>query len=283
VLLQFGPPIEVGRERLEALAADPRKAAQDLTTEIEQGLRAMTVNAQDWEVLRVLDGVRRLYQPPGISLPQRIELARRFNSVYPTVMHEPEAVALYERVHAYLERLRELELTDRDLRRTIGPFEATARLLRHLVLMLVFLPLALPGAVIHLPVGLFMGWGGLAFAPRKDVIATTKFVLGLLSMVLAFFVVVGVIGWRFGAPWALGAAVLLPLSGYATLRVFERGAALRRLLRTLRRLLLLKEEMAALRAERQALQALVIAAVDRYRPADMTPLFPEIGSKPPGS
>ena len=66
----------------------------------------------------------------------------------------------------------------------------------------------------------------------------------------------------------------LVLSGIATVRVTERGAALRRLVVTLVRLLSFRRAVADLRAERAALEADVVAAVDRFRPADMVPMFP---------
>lgn len=275
VLLQFGPAIEIDAARRAAFAQPEgeRAAVRTLTAELDESIRALTVNAADWDTLRVLDGVRRLYQPRGITLQQRIELARRMNAVYPRIKDDPAAAALYGRVAEYLARLRALSLSDRDLRRTIGGGELLLRLLRHLVLLVVYLPLSLPGAILHLPLGLAIGHAGLWFAPRKDVIATTKFVLGLFLVALSFVLIIGAVGWRFGAAAALGAAVLLPLSGHATLRVLERGGALLRGLRTLRGLLFLRQELAALRAERERLEAEVAAAVERYRPADMKPLF----------
>src|SRR5438552_3069693 len=84
-------------------------------------LRALTVNAPDWDTLRVLDAVRRLYQPPGVTLEQRTELARRFSDVYAKVKDNPEVAALYHRVEAYLDRLAAAGITDRDLRRSISP------------------------------------------------------------------------------------------------------------------------------------------------------------------
>src|SRR6185503_5896283 len=58
---------------------DEREAARALTARIEARLRALTINADSWDTIWVLDGVRRLYQPPGLSLEERVELARRFN------------------------------------------------------------------------------------------------------------------------------------------------------------------------------------------------------------
>ncbi len=55
VLLQFGAPILVDAAR----AADADVVA-GVTAELDRGLRALTVNAADWDTLRVLDGFRRL-------------------------------------------------------------------------------------------------------------------------------------------------------------------------------------------------------------------------------
>lgn len=275
VFLQFGTPIEVGPDDLAAYRADAQAACRALTDRLDAALRALTINAADWDTLRVLDGVRRLYQPDGVTLEQRTELARRFNTVYPSVANEPEIVALLARIRDYLERLREVGLSDRDLRRDLGPVEVMGKVLRHLMLMLVWVPLALPGFLLHLPLALAIGFAGRYLSPRKDVIATTKFVLGLLLMMIAFGAVIFGIGWTFGLPWAAAATVLMPLSGLATLRVIERGALVWRSTGTLGRLLSLRREMAGLRAERQALEAAVLAAVGRFRPAEMTPIFPE--------
>src|SRR5215831_16371212 len=72
VLLQLGAPVVVDAAR----AADPA-VVTSVTSELDSALRALTVNAADWETLRVLDGIRRLYQPPAISIHDRVELAHR--------------------------------------------------------------------------------------------------------------------------------------------------------------------------------------------------------------
>ena len=49
---------------------------------------------------------------------------------------------------------------------------------------------------------------------------------------------------------------------------------MRRLLSTFVRLFALRREIEQLKDERVELRALVVEAVERYRPADMAPLFP---------
>jgi 1-acyl-sn-glycerol-3-phosphate acyltransferase len=274
VLVQFGPPLEVDGTQDAAFRADPRAAALALTERMEASLRALTVNAEDWDTLRVLDGVRRLYQPPRIRFDQRVELARRFATHYPRLRHEPEVERLYGRVASYLDRLASLGLSDRDLAREIRPGEGLVRLLRHLVLVLVWLPAALAGAPVHLPVAALLGVTGERLAPRKDVIGTTKFVAGFLLLALSYLGLPALVGLRFGARAAAVTLVVLPLSGHATLRVLERVVALRRLATTGLRLLFLRREAAALRRERDTLVDDVVATVQRFRPEGLELLFP---------
>jgi 1-acyl-sn-glycerol-3-phosphate acyltransferase len=277
VLLQFGAPLTI-----EAAAAAAPEAVVHLTNEIDRALRALTVNASDWETLRVLDGFRRLYQPPGISIEERVELARRFNAVYPTVKDDVEVKSLYQRVEAYIDRLDAEGLADSDLARTFTSGETAGRIARHLLLLIVWLPLALPGVILHAPAGLLVGWTAPMLSPRKDVLAATKLLGGLLVVLVSYGAGILWLGWAVGVAAALGALAALPVTGYATLRVFDRSASLRRGLTTLVRLWSLGDEVAALRAERAALEEAVIRAVNRLRPADMVPLFPRDPVGDPG-
>ena len=70
VLVQYGAPLMIGPS---ATTPDEVRA---LTGEIDAALRRLTINAPDWETVRALDTVRRLYQPQEISIEDRVELAR---------------------------------------------------------------------------------------------------------------------------------------------------------------------------------------------------------------
>jgi len=60
-----------------------------VTGELDAALRRLTINAPDWDTVRALDAVRRLYQPTEISIGKRVELARRFNTYYTAVATDP--------------------------------------------------------------------------------------------------------------------------------------------------------------------------------------------------
>ncbi len=119
VLVQFSTPIIIDEERIKDHADDGREAVRRLTDDIDQGIRQVTINSTSWETLRVLDGVRRLYQPSRIPLQHRVELARRFAMVYEQIREEPKVVQLYEQVTDYMDRLSDLGLSDSELKRPV--------------------------------------------------------------------------------------------------------------------------------------------------------------------
>jgi 1-acyl-sn-glycerol-3-phosphate acyltransferase len=269
VLVQFGPPLSVAPDR-----SNTQDDVRELTTEIDGAMRRLTINAPDWETVRALDVVRRLYQPHEISIEERVELARRFNAYYAAVAADPRVLALMTRVRAYQQKLDELGITDRELARDLSKLEVAGRLLRHLVLVAFWLPLSAPGAPLHLPPLAFARFASAKLTPRKDVIATTKLLIGLLLVGLAYSAAIAFLWWKAGFWWGVAAAVVLPLSGYATLRVLDRLRLVRRGVGVLFRRLRFRREVHALRGERVALVAEVIATVTAVKPEDLDALFP---------
>jgi 1-acyl-sn-glycerol-3-phosphate acyltransferase len=269
VLVQFGPPIAV-------TAATPNNPdeVRELTTEIDIAMRRLTINAPDWDTVRALDVVRRLYQPHEISIEDRVELARRFNTYYSAVAADPRVLTLMGRVRAYQQRLDELGVTDRELARDLSKLEVGARVMRHLALVAFWLPLSVPGAPLHVPPLVFARFASSKLTPRKDVIATTKLLVGLMLVLLAYAGTVALLWWKAGFWWALTATILLPVSGFATLRVLDRLRLVRRGLGTLFRRLAFRREVRGLRAEREVLADEVIATVNAVKPKELDLLFP---------
>ena len=167
-------------------------------------------------------------------------------------------------------------MSDGDLRRSVSSFEVFLRLFRHVVLTFVWLPLALPGIVVHLPLATMIRFGGARLSPRKDVVATTKFMMGILGMIFSLLAIPLFIAWRYGVALGFASVFGLLISGYATVRVLDRTAAVKRLLLTFVKLALLQRELDELRGERNLLVLMVTETIEKFRPADMVPLF---GSK----
>ena len=270
VLVQFGPPITVEKSR-----ENTAEQVRGLTTEIETSLRRLTINAPDWMTVRALDVVRRLYQPQEISIEDRVELARRFNTYYGEVAADPRVLSLMSKVRAYQQKLDDLGLTDRELARDLSKLEVGARVMRHLSLVAFWLPLTIPGAPLHVPPLVFARFASAKLTPRKDVVATTKLLIGMLLVLLAYSATIGVLWWKAGFWWAALAAVILPVSGVATLRVLDRLRLVRRGLGVLFRRLRFRREVQSLRRERESLVDEVIETVNAVKPAHVESLFPE--------
>lgn len=265
VLIQFGAPIEIDEPRMELQARDGEGAVRDLTELIDARLRALTINAEDWQQVWVLDGVRRLYQPEGATLEDRARVARRFHLAYPLVKDRPEVRRLYSRVERFLVRKSALGIDDATLRRDASPLDLVLAIVRHVVLLAFHLPLFLIGAPVHVPLGLLLKLAGRHLAPRSDVVATTKFLGGVLSVIAVYAALTILAGWRYGGWAALVTAVVLPSSGWSAVRVFGRAYALRHVVMTGLRRATFRREIAALRHERKELVAEVVAMVDTYR------------------
>jgi hypothetical protein len=80
--------------------------------------------------------------------------------------------------------------------------------------------------------------------------------------------------WKVSLAWAVAATLILPLSGFATLRVLDRVRLVRRGVGTLFRRLRFRREVESLRREREELSDAVIAIVGAIKPKDLQQLFP---------
>ena len=293
LLVQFGPPLEVTPRRLEEHARDERAAVRELTDDIDASLRALTLNAPDFETLRTLDTVRRLYTPPlqELTLAQQTELTRRFSNQYEQLLEKPEVQGLYQETARYLAELDALGLQDEQLSRPITAGGWVARLLGHYLLLFVLVPLAVPGLLIHAPALAAAILAGDVLTRRKTVAATTKMlVLGGL-VPLAYALVIGGLALGVEPPWnlrlALVAAAVLPLSGWALIRVLERQAGLRRGLWAAFTLFVLRRKVARMRVQRADLARRIQEAVERYVDPSLRRIIPppervdEIPPEPP--
>jgi hypothetical protein len=218
--------------------------------------------------------VRRLYQPHEISIEDRVELARRFNTYYGALADHPKVVELMRRVLAYQQKLDELGLTDRELARDLSKLEIIVRMVRQVILIAWWLPLTVPAAPLHVPPLIFARIASSRLTPRKDVVATTKMLIGMGLVVLAYAGTIGYVWYALGLWWGLAATILLPLSGWATLRVLDRIRLVRRAFGTLGRRFAFRREVRALRVERAALAQDVIRVVTEVKPEHLESLFP---------
>jgi len=264
VLVHYGAPIAV-----QASRDDAREAARLLTGQIDEALRDVTLNAPDFATQRALDVLRSLVSPEDQTdaLAERAELNRLVADVWEDRADDPEMQAVLEQARAYAVVLDGLDMRDETLRKGLDRSTWVLRCLRHALLLLVWLPLALPGVLLHAPAIGAAVLLGRKLSPRDDVEATTKMMLVLMLVLLAYGIVTLIVLLGLPIPTNMIAAgwglVALMLSGWATIRVLERQATLRRALRVTLQLARWKRWIGFLRAEREALRERFLALVGR--------------------
>ncbi len=269
VLVQFGAPIVIDEERIKAWEGDERERVNELTAEIDSAIRALTINASDWETLRVLDGIRRVYTAnTDLPLVKHAELTRRFTSHYEVHKDKPEIQELFADAKRYFADLEALGMTERELSREPTIPKMIGRALGHLILLFVFAPLTIPGMLLHAPVLLAAIVAGDSLTRRRDVRATTKVMVTVLMVFTAYAGVMAAL-W-FGVEWPLGqyltaaSVFVLPLTGFATIRVLRRQAVFRRSLWVFVRLFTLRSEVERLKGVRDEISKRLWSMVEKY-------------------
>lgn len=275
VLLEFGASIDVGEEWVARYRQDPEPTVIALTEEVAAALRYVTVNAPDWNTLRFAQISRRLYKPTTARLTpaQYVELNRRFLSGYLQAHEDPALQAFRAAAEDYQARLDMLGVKDYQLRKPLPVHKAARVIMRRGLLMLLLLPLAIPAALIHLPVGWAAAAAGTRFSYEQDDEATLKVFATLALLPVFYLVAVVLAGVAAGPYWALFVAAVLVISTIASMRVLEVEAGLLVSTVSVLRLARLEKEIEELRSIRKDLVRRVRALVDERTPVGLERLF----------
>lgn len=269
-LLHFSEPIVVEGDWLTAYAASETDTVRRLTADIADALEKVTLNAPDWDTLRFIHAARRLYKPTSVRLSPGtyVELSRRFVQRYLATADDPAVQRLREDVQDYQARLDMTGLRDHHLRQPVGVVDAWKGVLWRSAAVLALLPLAVPGAVLHLPVAWIAMTAGERLSDDRDDVATLKVITAVLLLPLVYLTAGVLVGLSFG--WWVGAAVatLLPLSFLASIKLAELQANMTLATLTNWRLSRFSQEVAVLRDTRGDLVARVRAAVARHADPD---------------
>ncbi len=255
VLIEFGQPIAIGEKWLHDYEKDQQETVRQLTDYLAEALKNVTLNAPDWRTLRFIQTARRLYKPSSVELTpgQYVELSRRFVDRYLHAIDDPDMQAFRSEVEDYQSHLEMLGLKDYQLRSPVTLGYAFRKIMLRVLTMLAFLPLAIPGALVHLPVGWIAATVGERFSYEMDDIATLKVLATILLLPILYLVIAVIIGMYIGVWWALLAMIALPFSFVASVRLIEAEAGLLMSILALSRLARLGNEVEDLRATRTVL------------------------------
>ena len=273
VMLEFGEPIVVDEAWAEKYRVDPEATVRELTEVLAESLRSVTINAPDWNTWRFAQTSRRLYKPASASLTpaQYVDLNRRFIEGY--AVDDPEVQAFRADAENYQARLDMLGLKDYQLRSDMSLTDISRKVFFRTLWMLALLPIAIPGAILHLPVGWIAAAVGERFSYEMDDIATLKVFSTMLLLPLVYLGAALLVGLVFGAFWGVLALVFLVVSFFSSVRVIEAQASLLASIASLMRLARLRDEISELRSVRAELVIRIRALVDRLVDPEMERMF----------
>lgn len=158
-VVEFGHPIEISRDLVDKYSKPEtnREAVKDLLDTITTGLRAVTVNCEDYETLMMVQAARRLYAgnfAQYLPLPMVVEMNRRLVLGYQTFKDRKEMQVLKEKILRYNTFLKLMNLPDHH----VEDCDETHKLdllpvfVWRLIRLFFFFVLALPGAILFSPV-----------------------------------------------------------------------------------------------------------------------------------
>ena len=286
-LVHFAAPMPIDEQRLAAYQRDEAGTVRQLTEELRERLGGVTLNAPDWATLRFIHAARRLYKPVSAQLTPAtyVDLSRRFVERYTRFAGEPDIQRLRSEIEAYQAQLDMLGLKDHQISHPVSAGMAMKRIVWRSALVIVLLPLALPGAIVVLPAAWLAATVGTRFSYDVDDIATLKVTTAVPVLLSAYALLSLAAGVVFGWGWAVLVMLLLPASCFAALFVLEKQAQLLASIRGIFRLASLSRDIEALSARRKQLVNAVRAAVDRYADPTIRRIFdaPDFAARQPAA
>lgn len=282
VVVEFGKPYKIPTELVTQWKTDKRQACKSLLEQVDNQMRNVTINAPDYDSLRAIFTIRRLYTPTTKTLTsdQYLELNRRFAQGWVAFHDRPEVQAGAARIKEYNDKLDMLGVKDfhassaDNVPNTLG--FATALISRFLLVVALFL-LAMPGIVLGSPIGIIAKVISLRKAKEAkaasvvklkgtDVIASYKLIIGLVVTPIVYWTYFLIVLWRYGFAYAMLYVVAWPVLTYASVRVTEEGLTLAKSFIALIRIRWAAVELHNLREERKELQQMIRDLVEKLGP-----------------
>jgi glycerol-3-phosphate O-acyltransferase / dihydroxyacetone phosphate acyltransferase len=217
-LLYFGDGIAVAPVDVDENGEPPRDAVAALTDRIEDSLATLTLQADSREALDLIGRAERIMSLGRVHLPEQLEMRRRFIAGH-TRLRERDPARLAQ-LQSRFERF-EAELGDANLQPETLPRPSVRGSVKTIAMLLVTLPLALIGAVIHYPTYRLIRFLATRLTREEELVATIKAVGGLALYPLTYIACGVVVAWRWRWEYGLITALVLPLLGYIALQFFE--------------------------------------------------------------
>jgi 1-acyl-sn-glycerol-3-phosphate acyltransferase len=230
-LLRYGDPLPVERLVQAPGAEPPADAVRALTDQLEAALAKVTLQAEEGEAHALVARAQRILSTADaapaqpLSLAEEFELKRRILEGYEAGRRRwPDRIAaIVARMERYEAAIAAAGIDSRHLSHRSWSFgRITSYSLRSLLYVLLLLPFAIAGLIIHYPAYRVTGWVATGISKgAMDALATVKVLAAMLLFPITWAGIDTYVALRWGVGPALIALALLPLSGYAALRLVE--------------------------------------------------------------
>lgn len=214
-MIAFGEPLAVPAAGAPG-SEPPHDEVHALTEKIENGLTALTLEADSHAALELVAHAEDIFTSDADqSLAEELELRRRFVAGYHALRdRDPQRLARLEsEIRRFVSELRSAG---------IEPHELRPRLDLGIIARLVLLfPAAAAGTLVHYVPYKVVDLLAKRFSGGSELTATIKFVSALAIYPLWWLGVSGLVWWMWGLPVAIVTFFVLPIIGYAALRVME--------------------------------------------------------------
>lgn len=203
------------------------EAVRELTDRIDTALRAVTVNAETWEDLPVIECAEAVYAAHRRLDTDRDATIRRMHEVSEALAtyrrEDPERIdRLYRAVDRFRSALDAAGLSCADLDEPPAASAAIPWLARRVAMFLFTGPLAVAGGVVFFAPYRLTGWIATQPGLDEDRRATWKILSGAAVYFLWSILLATVAGVLLGWPWAVAAALALPVLAVAAVTVRDR-------------------------------------------------------------
>jgi glycerol-3-phosphate O-acyltransferase/dihydroxyacetone phosphate acyltransferase len=240
VWVRFGAPIDAAAWR----RAHPDAGPRELSAEIDQRLRALTLNFRRRREALLLQWTAEVLATRGLPPPvlgkqetavtERAILAGLLIEGYERleVSHRSEISELEERVVRYHAELRRLGISPSEVYLEMDVGRAALFVVRELEMLVMGLPLALLGTVLHGPASALTRAIVRRISADRDHRATNAVGLGSILILVSATIELCAAWILLTWPFALALTALLPYSGYYALLYRDRAGGIFRRGRT---------------------------------------------------
>jgi len=231
-LIRFGSPLVVHPVYLDERGEPAREAVVELSTRIEAALLRVTLNVEDDEELEVVTKAQELFSSlyEGLSLRQTLstefDLRRRIaeNLLADAPLADTRRDKLRHRIIQHEEELGALGINTENLSLlTHTRWNVFRHFLLRGALLLMLLPLTIPGALLHLPAFLICDLLSRLYRRHgvDEIAPTVKIVAAIALMPVTWLIVAALCYIAWGWRVALLSLPFIILCGYVAMRSLE--------------------------------------------------------------